>query len=238
MPEDCPNDQATVTSPDDTFWRSKLLDQCQTAVAALDLSSVDFHAVTTPDPPSLYDFFAELAALRNEQKRGNRKFSDVLSTFTSLLENMRDERDLASTRNIEANQVPSQEKGDRSLALSLIDLRDRLDRILTKAADSPMQVKVGFFGKTSSPPAWEKHRESLDILSHHFQPVLAAAGLERIPTKGLPYDPREMKATSSPPGETLHYLHVVRETLPGYRWQGQCLRPAEVEVQTGNALLS
>jgi len=222
-------------STDEELWRSELLAHCESAVKNLDFSTLDFAAVTQTDPPSLYNFFAELATLRNEQKRGNRKFSDVLSNFTSLLENMRDDREQAAQKSFDELKT-SGEKVDRSLALGLIDLADRLDRILANAAQSPIKVKVGLFGKTSIPSAWQKHCESLEILSHHFQPVLAAAGIERIATTGLCYNPSEMKAVSAPANENLGSLHVIRELLPGYHWQGQCLRPAEVEVEAPSEL--
>ncbi|MCF6310871.1 MAG: nucleotide exchange factor GrpE [Verrucomicrobiales bacterium] len=218
-------------SPDEELWRHELLAQCEAAVKNLDFSTLDLAAIQQADPPSLYDFFAELETLRNEQKRGNRKFSDVLSNFTSLLENMRDDRQQAAEKSMDDLKA-SGEKVDRSLALGLIDLRDRLDRILANAAHAPMEVKVGLFGKKITPSAWKTHCESLKILSQHFQPMLAAAGLERISTIGLCYNPSEMKAVSAPANENLGSLRVIRELLPGYHWQGQCLRPAEVEVQS------
>ena len=59
--------------------------------------------------------------------------------------------------------------------------------------------------------------------------ALAKEGLERIDPKGAAFDPAEAEAVVHEPGEGGD--HVVAEVLrPGYRWQGQVLRPAMVKV--------
>ncbi len=59
--------------------------------------------------------------------------------------------------------------------------------------------------------------------------ALAKEGLERIDPKGAAFDPAEAEAVVHEPGEGGD--QVVAEVLrPGYRWQGQVLRPAMVKV--------
>jgi len=221
--------EAPADTDDSTVsWRNTLLARCETAIRDINFASVDFSAQEASDPPSFYEVFSEIVALRSEQKRGNRKFSDVLVNFTSVLESLQEES--RKSLSLQGKATPAGE-GSRSTALALIDLRDRLHRILAKANDEEMAVVTGLFKKTSKVPGqWHTHSESLDIFSRYLNSVLDTAGLEQIATEGLLYDPKEMKAVSTPSAEALESLRVIAEISPGYRWQGQCLRPAEVEV--------
>ena len=197
------------------------------------------------EPPSLYAWFEELLALRNEIRRGNRKVAETFSRFGDVLEDMRED----SARFRERLAAPSGGNGNagggsgavsRGLALALIDVCDRIDRLRTAAAS---RAEDGWLARLKAEGRWRRQAEAIAFLREHFQPVLAAAGLQRIHVLGKPFDPLWMKAVGapaaagradpagpdSPPGGPAT-LVVRKELLPGYRMGDQCLRPAEVRV--------
>lgn len=79
-------------------------------------------------------------------------------------------------------------------------------------------------------------KEALDMTGHSLKQALAVRGLERIDSKGKPFDPQLHEAIFKRPadrekGEKPN--HVSEETRSGYLWKGLVLRPAQVVVTEG-----
>lgn len=234
----------------DDPWQESLRTQCAAAIDELAAfagtggqpgADGELHPEAGPravEPPSLYAFYEELLAVRNEMRHGNRKFAETFGRFGDVLDGMRQESGKLRER-------LARDSGDgavsRGLALALVDICDRVDRLEAAAAS---QANNGWLARLKAEGRWQKQAEAIAFLRHHLQPVLAAAGVQRIPVQGQPFDPLWMKAVESPhqlpelepadssrPGRPLA-LVVEEELLPGYRMGDQCLRPAEVRLTT------
>lgn len=79
----------------------------------------------------------------------------------------------------------------------------------------------------------EKHTqdEGVKLSIKHFLDILEQAGVKKIETVGLDFDPNFMEAVSTADGEE---GRVVEELRAGYTLFGQVLRPAQVVVGKAN----
>jgi molecular chaperone GrpE len=188
----------------------------------------------TPEPeafesPEADDFsvFAELSALRAENRKGNRKAAEVFSQFGETLARFHSE-----FGRLKEQLAPLKEAGlPRSHCLQLAELLDRVRR-LASAMGKPPGPTFGGFDKLFIKPwtsAWDGNRQAVDILLGHLERLLVSAGLEKISTAGKTFDPNTMVAVSSESSELPAYT-VLEEIQPGYLWQNNVLRPAEVKI--------
>lgn len=236
MNEDFPSIPPAEPSPPDTDWREALRVRCHAAISRLPAQPADFSAPPAreaPEPPSLYRFYEELAVLRSESRQGNRRTIDAFQRFSDALTAL--QSDNGKLR--ELLQKLREEKSGiaRNVALALIDIADRLDR-LGEAATEPITTKKGWFSSPAPHPRWETQQTAVEILRIHFRRILTEAGIERIPSQGEDFDPIWMKALEIddlPPGSPGSPMKVAEEILPGYRIGSQCLRPAEVRLTRG-----
>lgn len=70
----------------------------------------------------------------------------------------------------------------------------------------------------------------ISMVRDQFWQILSGEGVEKINSKGKPFDPQLMDAQELVPGAK---EKVVEEISPGYLYQGKCLRPAKVKVGQG-----
>jgi molecular chaperone GrpE len=108
------------------------------------------------------------------------------------------------------------ERAQAALAIKVLDVLDDLDRILD--------------GMDEATPA-EALREAIELVDKKLRKELTAAGLERIDTAGVPFDPsvHEAVATAPPPGPD-DDNHVGATFQAGYLFKGNLIRPARVQV--------
>lgn len=225
----------------DESWSDRLRSQCAAAIeelASYAEADAEVQRADRPEPaepPSLYAFFEELLSLRNEVRRGNRKVAETFGRFGDVLEGMRQDSGKLRER-LGSGNGGTVGTVSRSLALALVDICDRVDR-LEEAAVS--QTDNRWLARLKAEGRWRKQAEAIGFLKGHLQPVLAAAGIHRIAVLGQAFDPLWMKALetdapsepdSSNRSGSLSALIVSEELLPGYRMGDQCLRPAEVRL--------
>ena len=224
----------TIITGELSEWKKQLLAECEQAIRQLPEPGI-IHLPESKgnEEPSLFGFYSELAALRNEHRSGNRKLSQVLGDFSNVLDNLGEKQ--ASEPE---NQNRSADKpGNAKTAKALMDLLDRLDRIIA-AGQTPLVEDNSFFPifrRRPSPEKWIKQLESLEILRKHCAPLMELVGLEYRATEGERYDPRTMKAVSCPEGCDLNELIVTKEVVKGYWCNGENIRPAEVETDKADA---
>ena len=213
-------------SSQDQAWKELLHARCAEAIERLQFRPPQLE--TEPEPPSLYDFHADLAALRNEQRKGNRKTAETFSRFGDVLESM--QADSGKLREFLVSAAKSDETGkiSRNLVLGLIDIADRLDRLETAA-----QAKNGsrrLLTLVKDETRWRKQTEALSIVRQRLEDVLASSGIQRIEVIGQPFDPLWMKAVAGEQTPAQNPRIVAEELLAGYRMGEDCLRPAEVRL--------
>ena len=78
--------------------------------------------------------------------------------------------------------------------------------------------------------AWDLLPEATSAAAYEatFVPLFLAAGLSRIPTVGLPFDPALMTLAGTEKGPAKSAHKVLRETSAGFLRDGTLLRPAGV----------
>jgi molecular chaperone GrpE len=113
------------------------------------------------------------------------------------------------------------ELGDRAqgaFAVRLLEVLDDLDRLLTESE--------------TAKPTHTLH-EALVLVDRKLRKELEGAGLERIQSDGAPFDPSEHEAVAAlPPPEPELDHHVAATFQAGYRFKGNLIRPARVQVYT------
>jgi molecular chaperone GrpE len=108
------------------------------------------------------------------------------------------------------------ERAQAAFITRLLDVLDDLDRLV--ASDS---------ASTNA----DSLRDALNLVDKKLRKELEAAGVERIDPAGEPFDPSQHEAVSTVPAPDARSDHTVSATFqPGYRFKGQLVRPARVQV--------
>jgi len=221
-----------IDGPD---WKRSLLAACAEAIAQLPDDAPPTPSLRrAEDPPSLYSFFEEMAILRNEMRKGNRRTAETFSKFGEILETMREDSGKLRERLANPATAETSQVNPRKFALNLVDFVDRTGRLESAAR---AQAVGGWLSRLRSAGAWVQQAEALSILRDHLQQLLSESGIARIDAApGKPFDPHLMRAVGrdASGGSDRTTMIVSEELLPGYRLADQCLRPAEVRVTTAN----
>ncbi|HEX5387929.1 MAG TPA: nucleotide exchange factor GrpE [Gemmatimonadales bacterium] len=107
------------------------------------------------------------------------------------------------------------DRAQAAFVLRLLDVLDDLDRIVADSASAPPDAL----------------REALTLVDRKLRKELEAAGVERIDPAGETFNPSEHEAVSTVPPPSPAQDHMVSATFQnGYRFKGQLVRPARVQV--------
>ena len=108
------------------------------------------------------------------------------------------------------------ERAQAAFITRLLDVLDDLDRLV---ASDPASTGA------------DALRDALLLVDKKLRKELEAAGVERIDPAGGPFDPSEHEAVSTLPAPNAEQDHTVSATFQsGYRFKGQLVRPARVQV--------
>ncbi|HET8622930.1 MAG TPA: nucleotide exchange factor GrpE [Gemmatimonadales bacterium] len=108
------------------------------------------------------------------------------------------------------------ERAQAAFITRLLDVLDDLDRLVASDPES-----------TSA----DALRDALLLVDKKLRKELEAAGVERIDPVDEPFNPSQHEAVSTIPAPTPDRDHTVSATFqPGYRFKGQLVRPARVQV--------
>lgn len=118
-------------------------------------------------------------------------------------------------KRVARERVELVDRAQAALVMKLLDILDDLDRV---AASDP-----------GTPPA--ALLEATALVDKKLRKELEAAGLERIDPVGQPFDPSLHEAVSVLPPASPDQDHIVAATFAvGYRFKGNLVRPARVQV--------
>lgn len=218
-------------SPELEDWKSALRNAVEHWLAAVQTLPPEAMTQTpSTDPPDLHSLFEQLTIVATESRRLNRRTIDALNQWTALMQgfdaNLADVRSALLTR--EETSAMS-----REVALALLDLLDRLDRMHSAFARQP---KPGWgWGWSAWRHAWSTQTDALDIVREHLLTLLSRTGIERVPALHAPFDPRTMTALSAEPDPSRAHHTVIEEISPGYRQGGEVLRTAQVKVSVNRS---
>ena len=111
------------------------------------------------------------------------------------------------------------ERAQAALAIRVLDTLDDLDRILETVDETT--------------PA-ESLREAIELVDRKLRKELESAGLERVDPAGTPFDPSVHEAVATTPSpDPAQDDHVSVTFQPGYLFKGALIRPAKVQVFSG-----
>lgn len=112
----------------------------------------------------------------------------------------------------------------KELALSdLFPLVEHLERAIKTAGEAQ-----GDSSPQPNPAA--AILEGLNLVYREFLAVLSKHGIERIPSRGRPFDPNLHEAVAAIPSPGVEENIILEEVRPGFRRNGKTIRPAAVIV--------
>jgi molecular chaperone GrpE len=119
-------------------------------------------------------------------------------------------------KRVARERVELSERAQAAFITRLLDVLDDLDRLV---ASDPASTSA------------ESFRDAVGLVDKKLRKELEAAGVERIDPAGAPFDPSLHEAVSTVPTPDASRDHTVSATFQaGYRFKGQLVRPARVQV--------
>ena len=198
--------------------------------------SVSDAAADGREEADLYSIFVELAALRSETRAQARLVKDAIDRFRDVFETLKSghsmlEQDLKRTR---AEADNRERILVRPLLLDIIDIRDRLAAGLKPAATALPRWYERLLASRQHEAA-QSWREGLRMTLRRIDALLADRRVIPTETVGRPFDPRIATAVATVAAPDVADGIVVEDVRPGFLWQGELLRLAEVIVAKRNA---
>jgi molecular chaperone GrpE len=118
-------------------------------------------------------------------------------------------------RRIEGEQESSRHRNLQRVVLKFADVIDQLDVALS--ADSMKNAETGWL-------------EGIMAIQKNFVNTVSSEGFERFDCVGEEFDPRKHEALLSSPTADHAPDTVVTELRPGYMYNGEVVRPAQVQI--------
>ncbi|MEX2382815.1 MAG: nucleotide exchange factor GrpE [Opitutales bacterium] len=209
-------------------WKRNALENFSQWLEELDEMPPEGEATEPEFAPDLFSFYEELAALRNEVRKANRRTADTFSHWGESLEqygeSLRSIQEVVAGKGIQEEPVFSQ-----GHCLALVELHDRLSRLGDALAKPP--ARGGLFGAAAQwKKAWDTVRQGVSIVRGHAENLLLEAGVRPIRAERQPFDPGSMVAVAVEADADVPPNTVVEVVADGYERAGEVLRPAEVKV--------
>lgn len=182
-------------------WRNDLYKDLIESLRDLEAIEDPDDEFSPPEPPDLYTFFGELAALRQEFRHDGQRTQESLTKLAKFIPGAPGSP-APPRRSGKSGTGPVGETWPLETCLALLSTWDLLPQATAAAA-----------------------------FESSLQPLLQAAGLTRIPTAGKPFDPATMTlAGKEPAPKKTPAGAVLREISAGFLRAGVLLRPASVIV--------
>lgn len=174
--------------------------------------------------------FVELAALRADVRTQSRMVREALDQFRSVFDTLQVshaslDRELKRAR---AETGERQRELLKPLLLDVIDIRDRLTTAIERAHAGPSWYERLL--ATAVKDARSSSREGLGMIVRRLDRVLAQRGVVPADTVGHPFNPRVAAAVATVVRHGVADGNVIEEVRPGFLWNDELLRPAEVIV--------
>jgi molecular chaperone GrpE len=119
-------------------------------------------------------------------------------------------------KRVARERIELSERAQAAFIMRLLDVLDDLDRLV---ASDPASTSA------------DSLRDALLLVDKKLRKELEAAGVERIDPVGEPFNPSLHEAVSTVPAPDPSRDHTVSATFQsGYRFKGQLVRPARVQV--------
>lgn len=185
---------------------------------------------TPKETTDLYSLFVEVAGLRSEVRTESRLIKDALDQFRGVFDTLQASQ-AQLQQELDRARAAARETANaalRPLLLDVIDIRDRLLAAL-KYADTarPHWTDRLLRRPQSDGLAWQ---EGLRLTMRRLDQVLADRRVIQAQLVGRPLDPRQARVVAVASGNNAPDGTVIEEVRPGFLWDDQILRTAEVIV--------
>jgi molecular chaperone GrpE len=180
----------------------------------------------------LFSVFVELAGLRNEVRTESRLVKDALEQFRGVFDTLQASH-AAMEADLSRARAETREHGRavlRPLLLDILDLRDRLAAGLRSGGAAVNQPRWFESFRLRAKAGEEPWREGLIMTLRRLDRLLADRRIVAIDTVGRPFDPRLARAIATIQDPVAGEGIVVEELRPGFMWEDELLRAAEVTV--------
>ena len=179
----------------------------------------------------LFSVLVELAGMRSEVRTQSRIVKEALDQFRGVFDTLQASHATLS-QELKRARAESQDRERtllKPLLLDIIDVRDRLSAGLKPAMAAPPRWYERFRSNTrrEAEPAW---REGMRMTLRRIDQLLADRRIVATETLGRPFDPRLATAVAIVEDPAVADGIVVEEVRPGFLWQDELLRLAEVIV--------
>lgn len=185
----------------------------------------------------LFSVFVELAGLRNEVRTESRLVKEALEQFRGVFDTLQASH-AAMEADLSRARAETRDHGRavlRPLLLDILDLRDRLAAGLRSGGVAAHQPRWFERFRLKAKADAEPWREGLSMTLRRLDQLLADRRIMAIDTVGRPFDPRIARAVATIQHPAAGEGVVVEELRPGFLWEDELLRPAEVTVAKGGA---
>jgi molecular chaperone GrpE len=176
----------------------------------------------------LFSVFVELAGLRNEVRTQSRIVKEALDRFRSVFDTLQASHAMLE-QELKRARADAHDR-ERTLLLAIIDVRDRLAAGLKPVVAARSRRWYERFRPKAKRAAEEAWREGMRMTLRRVDRLLADQRIAAIEAVGRPFDPRHAAAVATVEDPKAADGIVVEEVRPGFLWQGELLRPAEVIV--------
>jgi molecular chaperone GrpE len=177
----------------------------------------------------------EMAALKAEVRSETTAARQVREQLDETVALLGEELERGRIRERDLRERLAQQEADaqRSKALALVALADRLEPALQRARELARPRRVWFW--VQKQPAAVALLEGLELTASRLQDQLVNCGIRRLEAVGQHFDPHTMQAVATVQRTDLEEGTVVEEVTPGYLSDGAVapLRTAEVVVNEG-----
>jgi molecular chaperone GrpE len=146
----------------------------------------------------------ELAA----EKKRNEELLTRLKYMQADLENSR--------KRMEKEMKEAGESQTMALVAKLLTVQDEMELAVKHAKNGTADGEI---------------LEGLGMVKKNLEAALESAGVERIESVGMPFDPSLHEAVEKVQGKAMGKDIVLEEVRPGYTFRGQLLRPSMVKVE-------
>jgi molecular chaperone GrpE len=223
----------------DPSLKETLLDRLSSYLDGLDAADAETAglAPTAAEAPladeearDLFSVFVELAAVRNEARAQARIVKEAFDQFRAVFETLQSSN-AALDRELKEAHARAREQSRSVLRPLLIDIIDVRDRLSAGLAAAPHERAPSWWApwrrSASEPDPW---REGLAMTLRRLDRVLADRRVTPIVTVGRPFSPAVARAVATRHDPSVAEGWVIAESRPGFEWDGELLRAAEVIV--------
>lgn len=200
------------------------------------LEKNDLNPFSPNEQPDLSVLLTEMSGLKAEVKAESRQFKQTLDTLNTALTTAQEDNKALSLELAAHNEQLKQQKNavTRALLLDIIEIYDRLSSASEVLQNYQPVAKLFNHSKALDVRFIKHFKEGQEMTLRRFDHLLQRYQVQKTACIGKRLDPMTMNAVETANEPQLENGIVVEELRPGFLFQDQVLRLAEVKVNKTN----